>query len=267
MFVSFWTNRSLVQQILIREIQSRYRGSLMGFVWSIVTPLLMLATYTFVFQYVFQARWGVTTLVAGQETELPFAIVLFLGLIIHSLIADTLSRSPGLILQNANFVKKVVFPLEILSLVNLLSSLFHFLISFMLLLVFVFISLEHVPIETFYLPLVLLPYFLLLLGLGWFLSALGVFLRDIQHIMGTLTMLMLFLSPVFFSVERLPENIQTFIWLNPIAVIVENARMVMLYGEAPDFQALTIYSLCAITFTSAAYYFFQKIRPGFADVV
>jgi len=267
MFASLWANRSLVHQILIREIQRRYRGSLMGFVWSIITPLLMLATYTFVFQYVFQARWGITTLVGGEETELPFAIVLFLGLIIHSLIADTLSRSPGLILQNANFVKKVVFPLEILSLVNLLSSLFHFLISFVLLLIFVLISLEHIPVQIFYLPLVLLPYFFLLLGLGWFLSALGVFLRDIEHIMGTLVMLMLFLSPVFFSVGRLPENIQTFIWLNPIAVIVENARMVVLYGQAPDFQALGIYSLCAITITCTAYHFFRKMRPGFADVV
>ena len=227
----------------------------------------MLATYTFVFQYVFQARWGITTMVGGKETELPFAIVLFLGLIIHSLIADTLSRSPGLILQNANFVKKVVFPLEILSLVNLLSALFHFLISFVLLLIFVLISLKRIPVEILYLPLVLLPYFLLLLGLGWFLSALGVFLRDIEHIMGTLVMLMLFLSPVFFSIERLPETIQTFIWLNPIAVIVENARMVVLYGETPDFQALGIYSVCAIAFTSSAYYFFQKMRPGFADVV
>ncbi len=239
----------------------------MGFIWSVITPLLMLATYTFVFQYVFKARWGVTTLVDGEETQIPFAIVLFMGLIIHSMIADTLNRSPRQILQNANFVKKVVFPLEILSLVNLLSSLFHFLISFMLLLVFVLVSIKHIPVEIFYLPLVLLPYFLLLLGLGWFFSALGVFLRDIEHITGTLAMLMLFLSPVFFSIERLPENIQTFIWLNPIAVIVENARMVVLYGQAPDFYALANYSFCALFITCGSYYFFQKMRPGFADVI
>lgn len=267
MFACLWHNKSLIHQLLIREIQSRYRGSLMGFVWSIVTPLLMLAMYTFVFQYVFKARWDVTTLVGGEETQLPFALVLFLGLIIHGLIADTFSRSPGLILQNVNFVKKVIFPLEILPWVNLFSALFHFFISFGLLLIFALITLRGLPLEALYLPLILLPYFLLLLGLGWFLAALGVFLRDIEHVMGTLTSLTLFLSPVFFSVERLPPAIQTILWLNPIAVIVENARTVLLYGKMPDFFALGVYSLCALFVAIAGYWSFQKLKPGFADVL
>ncbi|MBV1907091.1 MAG: ABC transporter permease [Pseudomonadales bacterium] len=267
MFASLWHHKALIHQLLIREIQSRYRGSLMGFLWAIVTPLLMLAMYTFVFQIVFKARWNVTTLVSGEETELPFALVLFLGLIIHGMIADTLTRSTGLILQNANFVKKVVFPLEILTWVSLFSSLFHFFISFALLLAFALLTVGRIPLEALYLPLILLPYFLMLAGISWFLAALGVFLRDIEHIMGTLTMLILFLSPVFFSVDRLPEQVQSLIWLNPIAVIVENARTVLLYGNAPDFQALGIYSLSAVLIFVSGYAFFQRLRPGFADVV
>ncbi len=234
----------------------------MGLIWSFVTPLLMLFIYTFVFKYVFKARWGV----AG-EVQLNFAMVLFLGLTIHAILSDIISRSPGLILSNVNFVKKVVFPLEILPWVAFLSALFNFAIGFLLLFCFILIELHSIPVAALYLPLILLPYFVLVLGLSWILAALGVYVRDIQHISGTLATLLLFMSPVFYSIDNLPETFQSWILLNPIALIVEECRTVLFYNEAPDFKALAIYSCVALLVVVLGFWMFQKSRKGFADVL
>lgn len=258
-----WKSRTLIWQLLRREIYSRYRGSALGLLWSLATPLIMLAIYTFVFQFIFKSRW---TDGAG-ETTLNFAIVLFLGLTIHAVIGEVLTKSPTLITSNPNFVKKIVFPLELLSYVTLLNAIVTFLISFGLLLIFIFIELQKVPLTALFLPLILLPYFILLLGLSWFLAALGVYLRDIQQIVGTLSTLLLFLSPIFYSINILPENLQSLIFLNPLSFIVESARTVLIYGKLPDFIGLGIYSLVALVIALMAYRFFQKVRPGFADVL
>jgi len=264
MFSSFWNHRSLVRQLLLREIQSRYRGSILGLLWSFVTPLLMLCIYTFVFKYIFKARWSVP----GTDGEvLSFAMMLFLGLIIHGVMADILNRSPGLILENVNFVKKVVFPLEIFAWVVLFSALFNFAMGFLLLLGFVFIELHAIPITVFLAPLILLPYLLIVLGISWILSALGVYIRDIQHITGTLATLLLFLSPIFYSIDILPENLQTLILLNPIAVIVESCRAVIIYGELPELMPLLVYSLVAFVVAALGFRLFQRARLGFADVL
>jgi lipopolysaccharide transport system permease protein len=264
MFSSFWTHRSLVRQLLVREIQSRYRGSVFGLLWSFATPLFMLAIYTFVFKYVFSARWSVPG-IDGQE--LNFAMMLFLGLIVHGMIADILMKSPGLILANVNFVKKVVFPLEILAWVALLSGLFNFVISFVLLLGLVLYELLTIPVTALLVPLVLLPYFLFLLGLSWILSALGVYIRDIQQITGTLATLLLFLSPVFYSIDRLPEKFQILIMLNPIALMVEACRSLVIFGEIPAYQPLLVYTAVSVIFAMLGYAVFQRARKGFADVL
>ncbi len=264
MFSALYNYRSLVRQLLTREIQSRYRGSILGLLWSFVTPLLMLLIYTFVFKYVFKARWSVL----GSDGEtLSFAMILFLGLVIHGMLADILTRSPGLILEHVNFVKKVVFPLEILSWVVLFSALFNFCIGFILLLGIVFIELQTIPVTALLAPIILLPYFLMLLGISWILAALGVYIRDIQQITGTLATLLLFLSPVFYSIDILPENLQTLILLNPIAVIVESCRSVIIYGSLPDSLPLAIYTVVALIVAFAGHRLFQRARGGFADVV
>lgn len=263
MLSTIWSNRNLVRQLLVREIQSRYRGSVLGLAWSFVTPLLMLSVYTLVFQYVFKARWNV----GGGEPELNFAMMLFSGLILHGLLGEVLTRSPRLIVNNVNFVKKVVFPLEILSCVTLLSALFHFFIGFLLLLGFILIELHAIPLTALLLPVVLLPYFLLLLGFSWILAALGVYVRDIEHVMGTLVTLLLFTSPIFFSTDRLPQQIRNFMFLNPISLIVESSRKVLVHGQLPDFQALLIYGLVALLIMLMGYLFFQKSRSGFSDVL
>ncbi len=264
MITSFWQHRSLVRQLFVREIQSRYRGSILGLLWSFVTPLLMLFIYTFVFKYIFKARWSVP----GNDGEvLNFAMMLFLGLIIHGMIADILNRSPGLILENVNFVKKVVFPLEILPVVVLLSALFNFIVGFILLLGFVVVELHTIPVTALLAPLIFVPYLLMLLGISWMLAALGVYIRDIQHITGTLATLLLFLSPIFYSIDILPEYLQKLILLNPIAVIVEAFRSVVIYGEIPEYLSLLVYSGVAVLMALMGYFLFQRSKRGFADVL
>lgn len=236
----------------------------MGLLWSFITPLFILVIYTLVFKYVFKARWSAPGI---DGVELNFAMMLFMGLIIHGMISDVLSRSPSLILSNVSFVKKVVFPLEILALVTLLSSLFNFLISFVLLLVMVFFELAYIPVTVFLLPLVVLPYVVFLLGLSWFLSALGVYIRDIQHLTVALTTLLLFLSPVFYSIDILPLAFQSIIYINPIALIVEACRSVVIFGEIPEARPLLLYSLVSVSVACSGFHFFQRARKGFADVL
>lgn len=263
MFTHAWKHRTLIWQLLRRDIHSRYRGSALGLVWSLVTPIIMLAIYTFVFQFVFKARWNDTS----GETTLSFAIVLFLGLSLHGLLMETLTKCPQLITANPNFVKKIVFPLEILPYVNLFGALFTFCISFVLLLVFMLFELQRIPITVLLLPVFLLPYLVLLLGFGWFLAGLGVYLRDIQQITGTLATLMLFLSPVFYSASSLSQDLQQLILLNPLSYIVESSRQLVIYGQVPPLPGLATYSLIAAVIAVSGYWFFRKVRPGFADVI
>jgi lipopolysaccharide transport system permease protein len=264
MFSALTKHRTLVRQLLVREIAARYRGSIMGILWSLVTPILMLGIYTFVFSYVFKARWAVQT---NDGTVLNFALMLFSGLLIHGMIADVLVRSPRLILDNTNFVKKVVFPLETLSWIVLLSTLFNFIIGFMLLLGFVYWELQYIPITVLWLPVILVPFLFMLIGISWLLASLSVYIRDIQQISGTLATFLLFLSPIFYSVTILPESLQPIIYLNPIAFVVEAFRNIVIYGLAPDFNALLTYSVAAIVMALCGFATFQRMRRGFADVV
>ncbi len=263
MFVTAWKSRSLIWQLLCREIQSRYRGSVLGILWSLVTPIVMLAIYTFVFQVVFKSRWSDSS----GETTLNFAIILFLGLSLHGLLMETLTKSPLLIVGNPNFVKKIVFPLEILPWVNLLNALFSFSISFFILVVLIVAELGSIPLTAILLPIILLPYLLLLLGLSWFLAALGVYLRDIQQITATLATLLLFLSPVFYSASALSAHLQSLLLFNPLSFVVESSRAVLIYGKLPNFIVLVIYSVTAALIAYLGLMFFRRVRPGFADVL
>lgn len=263
MFAQAWKNRSLIWQLLKRDVQARYRGSALGLLWALATPIIMLSIYTFVFQTVFKSRWSDTQ----GETTLSFAIILFLGLSIHGLLSETLTKSPLLIVGNQNFVKKIVFPLPILSWVTLLSGLVTFFISFSLLLILILIELKTIPLTALLMPIILLPYWILMLGISWILAALGVYLRDIQQITGTLATFLLFLSPIFYSTSILPESFQSLIFLNPLSYVVEASREVLIYGVLPSFRGLIIYSVVAIAVGYLGNYFFRKVSPGFADVL
>lgn len=263
MFTSLWHNRQLIWQMTRRDVAVRYRGSFMGVAWSFFTPMLMLFIYTFVFSVVFKSKWGVS----AQESKADFAIILFVGMIVQGIFAEIINRAPGLIISNVNYVKKVVFPLEILPWVALGSALFYSLISVSVLLLAQLI-INHSLVWTIVLyPLILLPLIFAVMGLSWLFAALGVYLRDIGQITGILTTVVMFLSPVFYPVSALPVKYQGLLWLNPLTLIIEESRKVLIFGTLPDWNSLGIAFLAGLVIASFGFWWFQKTRKGFADVL
>lgn len=258
-----WRNRRLIAQMTKREVAGRYKGSALGLAWSIFNPVFMLAVYTFAFSVVFKAHWGL----GGEESKTQFAVVLFVGMIVHGLFAEVMNRAPGLILSNVNYVKKVVFPLEILPVVSLGAALFHGLISLGVLLIAFVIFNGYLHWTAIFTPLVLLPLLIITLGLAWMLASLGVFLRDVGQTIGIITTVLMFLSPVFYPVTAVPERFRPFIMANPLTFIIEQAREVLIWGHLPNWIGLGIYTLAATAAAWAGYAWFQKTRKGFADVL
>ncbi len=261
--VSLWRNRQLILQMIKREVMGRYKGSVMGLLWSFLNPVFMLVVYTFVFSVVFKARWGV----GEDETKSQFAIVLFVGMIVHGLFAEVLNRAPGLIVGNVNYVKKVVFPLDILPVISMGAALFHSLISLLVLLVAFIVFNGYLHWTAIFIPLVLLPLIILTLGLAWILASLGVFLRDVGQTIGIVMTIMLFCSPVFYPITTLPEAYRPWLMANPLTFIIEQARAVLIFGQTPDWAGFLTYLLVAVFLAWIGYAWFQKTRKGFADVL
>ncbi|MDP1666462.1 MAG: ABC transporter permease [Methylobacter sp.] len=261
---SFWRNRQLIVQMTKREVVGRYKGSVMGLAWSFFNPVFMLVVYTFVFSEIFKSRWGG---VGGDDSKTQFAVVLFVGMIVLNLFSEVLNRAPGLIVSNVNYVKKVVFPIEILPVTALGAALFHSLISLGVLLSAFALFNGYLNWTAVFIPLVLLPLVILTLGLAWMLSSLGVFLRDVGQTIGIITTVLMFLSPVFYPVTAVPERFRPFIMANPLTFIIEQAREVLIWGSQPDWAGLGIYTLAATVIAWVGYAWFQKTRKGFADVL
>jgi len=261
---SIWGNRQLIRHLIQREIVGRYKGSFMGIIWSLLNPVFMLTIYTFVFSTIFKARWGSGP---GEESKIQFATILFAGMIVNGLFTEVLNRAPGLILSNTTYVKKVVFPLEILSIVNIGSALFHCAVSLIVLIAAILIVDHHIHWTVLYVPLVLLPFTILSLGLSWILSSLGVFLRDVSQTVGLLTTVLGFLAPVFYPMSALPERYASAAMLNPLTLIVVQMRSIVIWGEQPDFEALLIYTAIATFIACGGFFWFQKTRGAFADVL
>ncbi|MBZ9755789.1 ABC transporter permease [Mesorhizobium sp. ESP6-5] len=257
-----WRNRSLIGASIKREIFGRYRGSFLGILWSFFNPLLMLAIYTFVFGTVLKARWG-----GGVGSQVQFALILFAGLIIFNLFAESINRAPTLIVSNPNYVKKIVFPLEILPCVVIGSAVFHLLISLGVWFLAYVVLYGIPPITVIYFPLVLLPFLIFILGLSWMLASLGVFLRDVSQFIGILITAMMFLSPVFYPASALPEVYRPLLYLNPLTPAIEYSRDVLYWGKQPDFTLLAVYLLAASLFAWLGFAWFQRTRKGFADVL
>ena len=260
---SLWRNRQLILQMTKREVVGRYQGSALGLIWTFLNPVFMLVVYTFVFSVVFKARWGVGV----EESKTQFAVVLFVGMLVHGLFAEVLNRAPSLVLSNVNYVKKVVFPLEILPIVSMAAALFHSLISLGVLLIAFVLFNGYLHWTAVLVPLVMLPLVILTLGLAWMLASLGVFLRDVSQTIGIITTVMLFLAPVFYPVTALPEKMRPWIMANPLTFIIEQAREVLIWGRVPDLIGLGCYTAVAMVTTWAGYACFQKTRKGFADVL
>lgn len=260
---SLWRHRDLIGQLSRQEIIGRYRGSLLGMGWSFVTPLLMLLIYTFVFSVVFGARW------AGleQQGRAAFAIVLFLGMSVFSIFSEVVVRSPRLVVANSNYVKRVVFPLEILPVVQMANALFHFMVGVVAWTLAAWFVLGRLQPTMLLLPLVIAPLVLGTLGVSWLLSSIGVFIRDLDQTITLLVTATLFLTPIFYPVESIPPVYRKIVMANPLAQVVEQARMVMIDGHVPGPAQMLVSWLAGIALLLVGYAWFQKTREGFADVL
>lgn len=264
MFAGLFRHRNLVWQMTKRDVVGRYRGSLLGVTWSVFHPLLMLGVYTFVFSGVFKSQWRQAGTAQGTT---DFAVVLFAGMLIHGFFAECVNRAPGLVLAVPNYVKKVVFPLEVLPWVGIGSAMFHMGASLLVLLGGLLLSSIGIRPTTVFFPLVIAPFVVLTLGLCWFLAATGVFLRDLGHAVGVVTTVMLFLSPVFYSASALPERYAWLLHLNPLTFIIEQSREVLVRGHAPNWLGLAVYGIASLIVAHLGFRWFQKARRGFADVL
>jgi lipopolysaccharide transport system permease protein len=255
-------NRGLIASLIRREVLGRYKGSALGLLWSILNPIVMLGVYTFVFSDVFKSQW-----IGGRGTRAEFALVLFAGLMVFNAFSECIARAPSLILGNANYVKKVVFPLEVLPVVVLGSAAFHLLVSFVVWAGFHVLALGMPAATVALVPIVLAPLVLMILGISWGLAALGVFVRDVAQVVGLLLMMLMFLSPVFYQVDALPEAYRAFLYVSPVTVAIEQVREVMMWGRAPAWGEWLAYTGASASVALLGFLFFQKTRRGFADVL
>jgi len=260
---NLWAHRYLIQQMVRRDLTQRYRGSYLGLLWTVINPILMLTIYTFVFSIVFNARWR-------QDVDVPrgeFALTLYAGLIAFNLFSEVLNRAPSIVTQYPNYVKKVVFPLEILVVVITITSLTTSIINLSILLVGSLIILKTIPLTIIFLPLIYLSLVLLTMGSAWFLASLGVYIRDIGQLIGVLTTVLFFMTPIFYSADAVPPAFQFIMRFNPLAMIVENFRRLLIWGEPPTFPSWAIWTGIFIILILGGYTWFMATKKGFADVL
>lgn len=255
-------HRSLVRRLAVRKIRGLYVGSMLGLTWAVLQPLFMLAVFTFVFSVVLQIRWGVEVDNRGH-----FALILFSGLLTYNILQHALTQSPMLIVSNPSFVKKVVFPLETLSWVLLAEAIFQAVVGFAVFVVMYIVILGTPPITILLLPVVIAPLCLVALGSMWFLSSAGVYLRDLGQLMGVVATLLLFISPIFYPFEAVPDRYKFLLLANPITVIVNQVRDVAFWGHLPSWRAVAVAYAAGWLVAWAGYSWFMLTKRGFSDVV
>ena len=253
---------SLLRQFTKREIEKRYKGTLLGLCWSFFTPLLMLAVYAVVFGFIFRGSYG-----HPGETKMQFVLGLFCGMLVWDLIAGSLASAPMLIVQNANFVTKVIFPLEILPIAMVVATLVHTAIGFVPLLLLIMISQGMIAISGLSLFLIFIPIVFYCLGLSWIISALGVFLRDIGAMMPAVITILMFLSAIFFPIAAIPETWRWVVMLNPAAVLISMARETLVFGQWIDWKMYGLQLVLSMIVMMMGYAFFMKVKSAFADVL
>ncbi len=260
---NLWMHRELISQLTRLQILQRYKGSYLGIIWSLVTPLAMLLIYTFVFSVIFKLRWegGIT----GSHAE--FALTLFTGLIAFNFFSESVLAASNLIIDNPNYVKKVIFPIEILPLISIASALINALFSIFILLLGVVIIMGKLPWTLIFLPIIYFPLILLSLGLSWFLSSMGVFIRDTGHLIGVIVQMLFFLTPIFYPISAIPINFRFLLYLNPLSTIVNHCRRVILWGQLPNWGEFSIITIGALSVCFLGYIWFIKSRSIFSDVV
>jgi len=261
-YIALKRHFALIVQMAKRDVASRYRGSFMGLFWSFFNPLLMLAIYTFVFGVIFKARWNMHV-----TSHIAFAIILFAGLNVSMMFTECANRASTLIVDNTNFVKKVVFPLETLSWSVLGAALFHLLIATIALLAIELIATHHLPWTVVLFPIVIAVFLPFMAGTIWLLASLGVFFRDLKQAIAIVTTAMMFLAPIMYPMSMIPDQYRILLYLNPLTVIAMASQNVLFLGELPRWDHLALYFVVSCLFAWLAFAWFEKTRKGFADVV
>ena len=261
-FLAFTEHRSLLFELAKREVQGRYRGASFGLLWALLSPFLVLCVYVVAFGFVMKSKWP-----HAVEGKANFALILYVGLIVHGFFAECVARAPRLVLDNPNFVKKVIFPLDVLPWAMILSAMFHAAMNMLVFIALYALTSGAPPWTVLFFPLVLLPFVLFTAGLVWFLASLGVYLRDINQVTAVAIMATLFLSSAIAPLDAVPAKYLTVFNLNPLTFIIDQARDVALWGRLPDWQGLSLYALKSAVFMYLGHAWFRATRGGFADVL
>nr|WP_255429296.1 ABC transporter permease [Ramlibacter albus] len=261
-YLAPWQHAGIIRQFASRDVHSRYRQSWLGAAWAVITPLLMLAVYTFVFRHIFGLRWG-----DSGGSDLGFAVRLYAGLAVFNFFAECVSRAPRLVLDQPHLVKKVRFPLEVLPWASALSAGVHLVIALVLLLALGAWDSGRVPPTVLALPFVWLPMLPLVVGLGWWLAALGTYVRDIGQLIALALSFLMFLSPIFYPIEAVPAALRPWLVVNPLAPVITQTRQVLLEGVWPAWGSLALNFIVCVAIAVAGAAFFRKVRSGFPDVV
>ncbi len=254
----------LIRQLIGRDLALRYRGSVLGLAWTILTPLALLAIFTYVFAVVFKARWPGLADDAGKA---EFALAIFCGIVCFALFSEPVGRAPGLIVSSVSYVKRIVFPLEILPVVAVCSALVIFIVNLCVLLAATLVVRGEIPLSAVVLPIVVVPIVVLALGVSWFLASLGCYLRDVGHAVTLILQMLFFLTPIFYPLAAVPEPYRTIVGLNPITTAVESARGALLMDRWPDWPALGMALLMSLVVAQLGYAWFVSTKRGFADVL
>lgn len=262
-FSLVWKYKDLLWQIVRRNVQTRYKGTMIGLLWLIITPLIMLAIYTFVFSIVFQARWGDDF----GESRVAFALLIFCGITVFNIFSESISGSVGVVTGNPNYAKKVIFPLEVLPVSMVFSSLVFGLVSLAILLAGVIVFLHNFSIVVVCLPFAFIPLLFLACGISWIVASLGVYFRDLPHIIGLGLQVLFWGTPIVYSLEMIPENFRKIVMLNPLTIIVEAVRHILIYNRWPDWQNLAVVTVLSLIIFQIGYFWFMKTKKAFADVL
>lgn len=260
---NLWRQRKLIYHMTRRDVSQRYKSTILGLMWPIVLPLVMLAVYTFIFGIVFKARWGMTP----SENHFQFAVTLFCGLVMYNVFSETLGSATNIIVSNPNYVRKVVFPLEILPVVSMAAAMFHAFLGFCIMLVGAVFSVGMPSWTILYFPLVLVTLCSLTLALAWFLAALGVFIRDISQWVTLLVQIMIYATPVFYPLDIVPEKYKWILLLNPLTQIVIDARRTILWHMPPDWGPWAVTTAVTLILMQLGYMVFMRSKGAFGDVV
>ncbi|MCC4236763.1 ABC transporter permease [Vibrio anguillarum] len=255
-------SRALLKQLMVRDFTARYKSGALGLAWTMINPLLMLALYSFVFVAVFQMRWGVND-TSGHN----FILLLFTGILVHGLFSEFVTRSPTLIISNPAYVKKVVFPLELIPITPLLSAIVNFSLGMILVLLMQVWVNGEISIYTLLMPLIIAPFVILLLGISFIFSSLGVYFRDLSQISGLISTIAIFASPVLFPMENVPEKYRNLLYLNPITLVVEQLREMVILGQLPNLLHTMIYAAISILIFLLGLVWFKIVKKGFSDVL